>query len=442
MARANPYDRRCRRRPVRKPTSRSVAGACGRPVLACLLALGFAALVFGEDGRSLSLDEAVGRALDRNPRVLQAQKDVDAARGRRLQLEAVPNPELSFEAAALPLWNSKGGEEFSLGVRQLIEFPGKRSLRRGIGRSGEGQAALGLERARNVVRGRVERAYFLAAHARKRLDGLGSVLETLKMYAELAGERYRSGQVPYLDIIRGRLETLRLQNEIVEARRDLREKTAALELLMGEPEYEPLEFSTDIGFMPLGRSLDELKAAAMAGPALRLAAARREQAVLSLALARKSGRPDFTVGLFTPSKRLGGWGFEVGMTLPVFRQGPRGAAVEAEALSGQASLETEARTRRILFVLETAYADALALEEQITLFRDSLIREVEESLNAGLINYQYGKSDALGVLDIVRSLKETRSEFLRALLNHRLALLDIATAGDDEDLGSGSVDGI
>lgn len=442
MARANPRDRKGRRKPGRKPMSRSVVSACGRPVLACLLALGFATLVFGEEGRALSLDEAVGRAVDRNPRVLQAQKDVDAARGRRLQLEAVPNPELSFEAAALPLWNDKGGEEFSLGVRQLIEFPGKRGLRREIGRSGEGQAALGLERARNVVRGRVERAYFLAAHAQKRLDGLGSVLETLKAYAELAGERYRSGQVPYLDIIRGRLETLRLQNEIVEARRDLKEKTAALELLMGEPEYEPLEFSTDIGFMPLGRSLDELKAAALAGSALRLAAARREQAVLSLALARKSGRPDFTVGLFTPSKRLGGWGFEVGMTLPVFRQGPRGAAVEAEALSGQASLETEARTRRVLFVLETAYADALALEEQITLFRDSLIREVEESLKAGLINYQYGKSDALGVLDIVRSLKETRSEFLRALLNHRLALLDIATAGDDEDLGSGSVDGI
>jgi outer membrane protein, heavy metal efflux system len=442
MARANPYDRRSRRRPRRKPMSRSAVGACGRPVLACLLALGFSALVFGEGGRALSLDEAVGRAVDRNPRVLQAQKDVEAARGRRLQLEAVPNPELSFEAAALPLWNDKGGEEFSLGIRQLIEFPGKRGLRRGIGRSGEGQAALGLERARNVVRGRVERAYFLAAHARKRLDGLGSILETLKAYAELAGERYRSGQVPYLDIIRVRLETLRLQNEIVEARRDLKEKTAALELLMGEPEYEPLEFSTDIGFMPLGRSLDELKASALAGSALRLAEARREQAALSLALARKSGRPDFTVGLFTPSKRLGGWGFEVGMTLPVFRQGPRGAAVEAEALSGQASLETEARTRRVLFVIEGAYADAVALEEQIALFRDSLIREVEESLKAGLISYQYGKSDALGVLDIVRSLKETRAEFLRALLNHRLALIDIATAGDDEDLGSGSVDGI
>ncbi|HYA48584.1 MAG TPA: TolC family protein [Burkholderiales bacterium] len=419
-----------------------MTGAGRGRVLTCflLLAVGLAAPAFGEEGRALTLDDAVARALATNPRVLQAQKDVDAARGRRLQLEAVPNPELSFETAALPLWNNKGGEEFSLGVRQLIEFPGKRGLRRQIGRSGEGQAALGLERARNVVRGRVERAYFLAAHARKRLDGLASILETLKAYAELAGERYKSGQVPYLDIIRGRLETLRLQNEIVEARRELKERTAALELLMAVPEYEPLEFLTDLGFAPLGKSLDELKAAALAGSSPRLAAARREQALLSLALAKKSGRPDFTVGLFTPSKRLGGWGFEVGMTLPVFRKGPRGAAIEAEALSGQASLELEARTRRILFTLESAFTDARALEEQIALFRDSLIRDVEESLKAGLINYQYGKSDALGVLDIVRSLKETRAEFLRALLNHRLALIDIATAGEDEDLGS--VDGI
>ena len=106
--------------------------------------------------------------------------------------------------------------------------------------------------------------------------------------------------------------------------------------------------------------------------------------------------------------------------------------MEAEAFSRQAAVASEGTARRVLFVLERSYADALALEEQIGLFRDSLLRDVEESLKASLTNYQFGKSDALGVLDIVRSLKESRAEFLRALLNHTLALIDIATAGDDE----------
>ncbi len=128
------------------------------------------------------------------------------------------------------------------------------------------------------------------------------------------------------------------------------------------------------------------------------------------------------------------------MALPLFRKEFRGAAIEAEAASEQTAIEARGQTRRVLLVLERSYADAQALEEQIGLFRDSLIKDVEESLKAGLINYQYGKSDALGVLDIVRSLKETRAEFLRALLNHRLALIEIAAAGEDEDIDVAKVE--
>jgi len=400
---------------------------------ACVLAPALAAA-----DRAITLDEAVALALKNHPAVLQARKEVDAARGRRLQLEAVPNPELSFEALGLPLWKSVG-QEFNLGVRQVIEFPGKRSLRREIGQSGESQAVIGLERVQNALRSRVESAYFRAAYARKRLADLESILATLKEYAVLASERYKNGQVPYLDVIRGRLESLRVRNEIVEAGRDLKEKTMALGFLMGASAYEPLDFSTDIGFSPLEKSLEELRAAALGGPAIRLRGDRRKQAGLALSLAKKAGLPDFTLGLFLPSKGLGGWGVEVGMTLPVFRKAIQGSAIEAEARSELAALESDGATRRILLAVERAYTDAQALEEQIGLFRDSLLRDVEESLKASLINYQYGKSDALGVLDIVRSLKEARTEFSRALLNHRLALIEIAAAGEDVELEAGYV---
>jgi len=406
-------------------------------ITAFILFLALSALAFGEEGRTLALPDAVARALDSHPAVLKARKELDAARGRRLQLEAVPNPELSFEAAGLPLWTSKSEKEFTLGVRQRLEYPGKRSLRREIGRSGEEQAALGLERIRNVIRGRTEEAYFRAAYAAKRLADLESVLTTLKEYSDLAAERFKSGQVPYLDVIRGRLETLRVQNEIVEARRELKAKTLDLGLLMGETSYEPVEFSTGIDFTPIAQDWERLKAATLAGSSLRLTGAKRKEADLSLALAKRLSRPDFIVGLFTPSKRLGGWGFEVGLTLPVFRREFRGAAIEAEAVSEQAAIEAGGVERRILLALERSYGDARALEEQIGLFRDSLIGDVEESLKAGLTEYQYGKSDALGVLDIVRSLKETRAEYLRALLNHRLALIEISLAGEAEDAGAG-----
>ncbi len=415
-------------------------GVRARRRLIGILFLGFSAVAFGAESRTLDLHDAVARALDTHPSVLKAKQELDAARGRRLQLEAVPNPELSFEAVGLPLWTSRSDKEFSLGVRQRFEYPGKRSLRREIGRSGEEQAALELERTRNVIRGRTEAAYFRAAYAARRLADLESVLTTLREYSDLAADRFKNGQAPYLDVIRGRLESLRVQNEIVEARRELKGKTLALGLLTGETAYEPVEFTTDIDFTPVAGDWDGLKTAALAGSSLRLTGARRKEADLSLSLAKRLGRPDLTVGLFTPSKRLGSWGFEVGLTLPVFRREFRGAEIEARAVSEQAAVEAGAEARRVLLVLERTYGDARALEEQIGLFRDSLIRDVEESLKAGLSNYRYGRSDALGVLDIVRSLKETKAEYLRALLNHRLALIDIGLAGEDAEATAGSAE--
>jgi outer membrane protein TolC len=386
--------------------------------------------------RSLTLEEAVAQALENHPAIAQARHEVDAARGRRMQLEAVPNPELAFEAIGLPLWDSKGEKEFSLGFSQLIENPRKRAVRRDIGSLGEAQARIGLDRARNVVRGRVERAYFAAAFAQESLADLESLLATLEEYTELAVERYKAGEVAYLDIVRGRLEILRARNEIVEGRRLLRERTSAVNVLMGNPGYVPLSFSTPIGFAPLGRSWDELKAAALDGSTLRLAIEGQKLAGRYVVLARTMKLPDFTLGLMLPSKRLGGWGVEFGLTLPLRRKGPRGAEIEAEALAGQADTAAGAQTREILATLERSYSDALSLEEQVRLFQDSLLREVEESLKTGIINYRYGKSDSLGVLDIVRSLKEVRLEYLRALLNHRLALIDIAAAGEEGALGT------
>jgi outer membrane protein TolC len=410
-----------------------------RPLASVVLTAILVSVLPAEE-RSITLEEAVALALDRHPAVVLARQGVDAARGRRMQLQAVPNPQLTFEAVGLPLWNSSGEKEFSLGFSQLIEHPRKRAVRRDIGALGEARAQIELARARNVVRGRVERAYFEAAFAQKSLADLESLLLTLEDYTGLAVERYKAGEVAYLDVVRGRLETLRARNQIVEGRRLLKEKTLALSLLLGDSGYMPLSFSTPVGFVPLGRTWEELKAAALAGSSLRLAAEGEKLAGRSLALARTMTLPDLALGFFLPSKRLGGWGVEFGLSLPLQRKATRGAAMEAEALAGQAAVSTAARTREVLAVLERSYADALALEEQIRLFQDSLLREVEESLKTGIINYRFGKSDSLGVLDIVRSLKEVRFEYLKALLNHRLSLIDIAAAGEEGSFGPGEIE--
>ena len=141
------------------------------------------------------------------------------------------------------------------------------------------------------------------------------------------------------------------------------------------------------------------------------------------------------MGLFLPSKRLGSWGVELGLTLPLWGGAYRGASIEAEAASRRAEITAGGTANGVVFLVSRSYEDAAALEEQIGLFQSTLLREVEESLQAVLADYRYGRTDALGVMDIVRGLKESRAEFSRALLNHAIALVDISTAGEETDAG-------
>ena len=95
-------------------------------------------------GPGLTLEQALEIALARNPEVLAARAEVEAARGRTLQLGAGPDPQLvaGFEGAPLPGTKDEGEDiEVSLGVEQVFEFPGKRALRAEIGGYGERERA-------------------------------------------------------------------------------------------------------------------------------------------------------------------------------------------------------------------------------------------------------------------------------------------------------------
>ena len=382
--------------------------------------------------RIFSLEEAVAAALKNNPEILKSEKEVEAAGARTLQLGAAPNPELVFRQEGIPFRSGREERELSLGLRQLIEFPGKRGLRKAIGQAGEKISAATLESVKLLAVARVKRAYWRAAYAEMALAHLQSVLETVRDYQKMAATRFAAGEVASSDVLRGELEAVRVRNEMIEARRTLQEEKAGLWLEMGvdTPEqYPPLE---ELSFSPLGRGLEDLRREAADRPslrALRQELGRRESSVL---LARKSVLPDLRLGLFYPSLSASGWGFELEVSIPLWRRSFQGAVLEAEALREQDLVSLQAAARRIMNRLETAYADVRAASDQVALIQTSLLKDAADLLSAGLANYQYGKIGSLDFFDIYRMHRSARFEYFRALLNYRLSLADLEAAGEGD----------
>jgi outer membrane protein TolC len=90
----------------------------------------------------------------------------------------------------------------------------------------------------------------------------------------------------------------------------------------------------------------------------------------------------------------------------------------------------EAARLRRRAALRRLFSDLRAAEQQIRLFEQGLLKDVEDAWQTGLAEYQYGRTDSLNLLDIYRSYKETKREYLRTLLNYNLSLAEVNVAGE------------
>ncbi|MEW5901672.1 MAG: TolC family protein [Acidobacteriota bacterium] len=406
-----------------------------RKLFLCILTLfGLLRLPVFSEQKPLTLDEAVSSALKNHPQILRAQKEIEAAQARTLQLGAIPNPELVFSNEGIPFRSAGGERELSLGLRQLIEFPGKRTLRRALGQSAEGVSEANLERLKLLAVARVKKAYWKAVHSEMAVALLQSILETLKEYQTMAAIRFQAGEVSSTDVLRGRLEEVRVRNEIIEMRRTLQEDKAALWLEMGvqtPPSYPPLQ---EMSFTPFAKGLDDLRREVSERPSVRALRREVELRQTSVELAKKSRYPDLGLGLFYPSLYSSGWGFEIGLTIPLRRQAFRGEILEAEALREQGMISLNSALRMIMIRAETSYADVQAAAEQLKLIEASLLPDAADLLSSGILNYQYGKIDSLNLFDIYRMHKQSRLEYLRALFNYNFFLAELEAAGEDLDI--------
>lgn len=383
-------------------------------------------------GGGLTLDQAVELALARHPDVLAAQQEIRASAARRLQGEARPDPSLSFSTDAIPFNLKGGGTEINLGLEQTFEFPGKRALRVEIGRAGEDLAALDLERVRLLLAARVKRAYFRTVLAQRIAADLERSVSQLDQLIEDFRIRFEAGQSAYADILRARVEKARLQNRIIEARRDRTAGEIELNHLIGLAAGERPRLLTPLAYAPLDKTAEQvLQYARLTRPSLKIAALRVARAEAELKLAGLNRSPDLTAGLFVPSKSFRGWGVAFGLTLPLSRKRWEGQRTEADAARETSRISVDAVSRRISARIAVAHSELKTAEEQVKVFETRLLAEIEDELKISLEYYRYGKMDAYALLDLTRSLTEARLEHGRALYLYAVALADLDVAGED-----------
>jgi cobalt-zinc-cadmium efflux system outer membrane protein len=399
---------------------------------ALYLALPVAAVMLAQPvEQRLEIDEVVNEAVRRNPEILAAQKEYEAARQRPAQERALPDP--MFSAG----WNSSGNPLPGAGIgkepvanagamiSQEIPYPGKLRLKAEVASKEADAAAQEFRAVQLDVISRVKQAYFRLQHTYAMQDLLTRNRDLLRSLLRVTEARYSVGKVRQADVFKAQTQLTLIETRLLQLERERIARIAELNALMNRPPDAPLARPVEPHMMPLGFALDDLMAKARdAAPMLARDRKVIERSETALQLARKDFYPDFAVngGYYFMGSMPPMYMFRADVKLPL-RLGKRRAAVAEQAQEVAKSKHSyEADARSLEFRLKEDYVAAETAERLVNLYQQTVIPQAQLAVDASLASYQTGASDFTTVLSNYVAALEYEMNYHEQMQEYHLAL--------------------
>lgn len=405
------------------------------PKVAACAVLAWAALALPRCAHAadpLHLPHLIAEALSRNPEILAAQKNYEAARQRPSRESSLPDPTLSLSYASnggpLPGQQLGSNPTSNIGfmVSQELTSAEKRRLRGSIAAK-EADAEFWQYQAVGLnVRSRVTQAFHRLHHTYAALQILAAGKELLLQMIRVAEARYTVGKTPQQEIFKAQMQLSLMETRIIRMQQDQRTAEAELNSLLNRPPGSALTepVRTDAGKLPL--SVDELLArAASASPEL----ARKQKMIarseLSVNLARKDLHADYTIsaGYFNQGSMSPMYQVRLDIPLRLHTEQKQRPAVneQVDLLSG-ARRGFEAAEQSLQFRVREAYIAAGTAWRLMKLYADTILPQSQLTVDSSLLAYQNGSADFLAVLNNLASRVDVEEQLHEQELNYALAL--------------------
>ena len=383
----------------------------------------------GGQSAALTLEEVVGRFLQRNLAVEAARHRIDVVRAEQIAAGLHPNPILTFTAENLKVSGpTPAGDLYEVGATwiQPIERPDKRRYRREVADSTVAVAEAELAETLGQRLLDVKRAFYETLLAQTAVE---QARENLRLFDELLAvteARFKEGAVAEGEVLKVRLERVRLNNTVAQVELVLSQAGIKLLELLGEADFSTAGAVAGQPLLPVSALPDVavLRAGALQRrPGIRAA----EQSVLlaerRVALERSRNTGD--VAPFLGVKRVGENNtvlLGIAIPLPITDRNEGGIA-RAVAEERMTRTELAQRQVRVLAEVEAAYRAWHSARERMQRFETGLLRQADESQSIALRAYQEGVIELVAYLEAQRTRADIRQQYLHALFDARVALL-------------------
>jgi len=388
-------------------------------------------------GENATLDDYLRTALLRNPGVEAAYHDWIRSLERVPQVEALPDPRLTYGYYVREVETRVGAQQHSLGASQTFPWPGKLALRGKIAAQDAEEAHQRFEAEKLRLFFRTTAAYAEYYYLARTIEITRESVKLLSYWERLARARYRVATGRYPDVIKAQVELGQLQDRL-RAVEDLRTPLAArlnevLNLKGTEPFPWPKSLPRRNAAFTDGELTERLKAR---NPALKALDARIAEQEHRIKLARKEYFPDLTFGFqWIETDRRSGQSLAdngkdpligtVSVNLPIWWNKLSAGVREAEAGRAAAAHRRADEELTLSTSLQIALYEFRDAERKINLYRDGLIPKAREALAATFTAYESERADFLDLLDTQRVLLDFQLAYERALANHAERLAEI-----------------
>jgi len=376
---------------------------------------------------ALTLKQCLDAALESHPLLRAAGYDVQAAQARARQAAAWSQPSFDLDVDLQPRFlDFRGSGESYVGVSQVLDFPGKRSLRARIAGTETESLRSDLELLKLDVRFSVQESFYRLLLAQEILRYAEQDRDLSRDFLDRATIKFQAGDVAEMEVVRARVEAAKAVNAVRVAANELRLARARLNVAMSRSPTEPLEIKGAFGKTAPGRAAADFSGLALeARPELRRLRHEIEGERLRERLAIFGYLPDLTVGV--SRHRLAGeprtWDFTLSLPIPLLFWQPKAGEI-AEARAARQSLEERATAlaRRIALEVEESLAEAGNAAAQIVLFETEILVQAEDAYEKYLFSYQQGEIGGIELIESRRTLLDARRSYAEVLYMFNTAL--------------------
>ena len=367
-----------------------------------------------------------------NRDIRAAELALEAAAEKVRTAGVLPDPMVEAATFIEPLQTANGPMEAQLMLGQKIPLWGKLRRQRQVARERVEIARMDLEHKKVMAAFQLRRDWENYLKVTSSLEILDDYRRELESFRSVALTQYSTGtSLTQHPILKLHIEISLVESQINTLESSLAGVENSLQSLL-DGHFSPDIFDGQrLALPPIGTDESWLSLARQSHPLYRKAQHDLRIAVLERELATRQNYPDLTAGLtytsigdgssMGPSPGADGFGFKVGLNLPLWWGRNRARVKAAGLLAGSKEETVEAVWNRIEAQVRSTWRDWAESEETFVLYDQQLLQESAQMLASAFSAYETGKISFLDVLDSERMVVRVRLEYEAVEARRRIA---------------------